>query len=320
MPGVRAVGGIDDLFILRQPGNLGLRAIDGRPAEMRAQWMPLAWDTVAGSYFEAMGVPLLRGRFFSQTDREGSPLVVVVDEEVARRYFPGEDPVGKRIKGQDERGRGDEWLTIIGVVSGTRRHGLERGFVGHIYEWYLQSGSAPRDLIIGVSGEPESMLAGLRQALRTVDRNAVISSVTTLSEDVAEQLAPRLFYTRLLTFFGVASVLLAAIGIAGVMYFSVARRRKEVGIRIALGADRSRIAGAVVRRSLLLAAVGAGVGIAAVWWAGSVIGRLLYGVTPWDGPTYLMVVGVLLLAAAVANLPAVYQAARVDPMTALREE
>lgn len=126
LPGTQAAGAVDSLFDLGQISNLGLRSIEGRAPEAKEHWTPLRWTAVRGDYFQAMGVQLLRGRYFSELDGPDSPLVTIVDGSMARRYWPNEDAIGKRFKGQDPRGKSDDWLTVVGIVRDMRRSGLER--------------------------------------------------------------------------------------------------------------------------------------------------------------------------------------------------
>jgi putative ABC transport system permease protein len=162
VPGVDAVGAIDSLFDLGSSSNLGLRSIEGHIPEPRDQWTELTWDTVSGDYFEAIGAQLLRGRYFSGEDRAHSPLVAVIDESMARRYWPGENPIGKRFKGQDRRGLNDDWLTVVGVVGDMHTHGLERQATPHVYEWYLQAGNATPDIVVRTTGDPRAIATALR--------------------------------------------------------------------------------------------------------------------------------------------------------------
>ncbi len=256
LPGVQAAGGISGLFELRQPSVLGLRSIEGRAPEPRDQWTPLTWTTVSGDYFSAMGTELLKGRLFSDQDVPNSPLVAIVDESLARRYWPGEDPIGKRFKGQDERGRDDEWLTVIGVVRDMRRHGPENQPTPHVFEWYRQSWGITPDLVVRTATDPLKLTATLRNAIR----------VTTMEEMLSEQISQRRFQTWLLGLFSVIALLLASAGIHGVMHYAVARRTHEIGIRMALGAQPRNVLGMVIGQGLVLALVGVAVGLLGSLW------------------------------------------------------
>ena len=320
VPGVKAVGAIDSLFDLGATNNLGLRAIEGRAPEPRSQWTALTWDTVRGDFFAAIGAQLIRGRFFSDADHSHSPLVAVIDESMARRYWPNVDPIGKRFKGQDRRGQNDDWLTVIGVVRDMHTHGLERTATPHVYEWYRQSGNATADILVRTAGEPDAIASSLRSIVRSVDPNAILSDMTSVNRQLQQQLAPRRFQTALLAIFSILALLLATVGIYGLMHFSVAQRTREIGIRMALGADRSGIVTMIVRESLTLSAAGLGLGLTMEWIATRALSRLLYGVTPSDPLTLLAASLLLLAASAIASFQPAFKAASIDPMLALRSE
>jgi predicted permease len=320
LPGVRAVGGIDGLFELGSPHIVALRSIEGRVFDPRERSGPLIWDTVCGDFFQAMGVPLLKGRFFSERDGPDSPLVAIIDESMARRYWPHEDPIGARIKGQDRRGRNDEWVTVIGEVGDVRNHGLDKPATPHVFEWYRQSGDMTPDLVVRTIGSPRALAGSLRSVVRTLDRTAILSPVTTLKQQLSEQLSPRRFQTWLLSLFSLIALLLSALGIYGVMHYSVAQRTHEMGIRMALGAQKSDVLQLVVGQGMILAVVGEGIGIIGALGITRFMSSLLYGVKPTDPVTFvavsLLLLGVALLA---CYIPA-RRATKVDPMVALRHE
>jgi len=319
IPGVQAVGAINGLFE-KQPDDFGVRVVEGRAPEPQTRLAPLTWDNVRGDYFQAMGAQLLRGRFFSEQDGADSPLVVIVDESMARRFWPGEDPIGKRFKGFDKRGHNDEWATVIGVVENMRRHGREQRLAAHVYEWYKQSGGATRDLVVRTAGDPRALGATLRNVVRSLDQTAILSPVTTLEQQLSDQLAPRRFETWLLSLFSLIAVVLASVGIYGVMHYSVAQRTHEIGIRMALGARAGNVVRMVIGQGILLASIGLGAGLAGSWWLTRLLSILLFGVTPSD-PVTFAAVSILLVAVAIlaSSIPA-WRAARVDPIAALRCE
>ena len=319
IPGVAAVGAIEGLFET-QPQDFGLRVVEGRAPEPQLKWSPLIWTSIRGDYFQAMGARLLRGRFFTGRDGPDSPLVAVVDESTVRRYWPGENPIGQRIKGFDRRGRNDDWVTVIGVVEDMRRHGREQKFAAHVYEWYKQSGSGTGDLVVRTAGAPKAFAASLRHVVRDLDRTAILSPVTTIEQQLSDQLAPRRFQTWLLSLFSLIAVLLASLGIYGVMHYSVAQRRHEIGIRVALGARPGSVVRMVIRQGLWLAAIGLGAGLTGGWWLTRLLSNLLFGVTASD-PLTFAAVSIFLVAVAVlaSSIPAL-RAARVDPIQALRCE
>ena len=317
--GVQAVGAIDGLFN-DQPKDFGLRAIDGRVTEPQTQWGPLTWASIRGDYIQAMSARLLRGRLFTEQDGPGSPLVAVIDESMARRYWPGEDPIGKRIKGFDKRGKNDDWVTVIGVVEDMRRHGREQKLASHVYEWYKQSGDATPDLVVRTQGDPTAFAATLRNVVRNLDRTAILSPVTTLEQQLSDQLAPRRFQTWLLALFSLMAVVLASVGIYGVMHYSVAQRTHEIGLRMALGARPGNVVRMVIGQGIALAAMGLAAGLIGAWWLTRLLASLLFGVTATDPLTFGAVGILLMIVAIVASAIPALRAARVDPLAALRCE
>jgi putative ABC transport system permease protein len=318
IPEVQAVGAIDSL-LNRQPGDFGLRIVERHPPEPRRQWTPLDWTTIRGDYFEAMGGRLLAGRLFAGSDSANAPLVVIVDETMARRYWPGENPIGKRFKGFDSRGHNDDWLTVIGVVQDMRRHGRERGPAAHIFQWYKQAtdNSTP-DLVVRTVGDPKILAPTLRNAVRSLDELAILYGPVTLEDRLSDQLSPRRFQTSLVSLFALAALVLACVGMYGVMYYSVAQRTHEIGIRMTLGAQPLDLLRMVIGRATLLASVGLGVGLSGAWWLTRLISSLLYGVKPSD-PLTLGTVSVLIIAvAALASLIPALRATKLDPLLALR--
>jgi predicted permease len=324
IPGVQAAGAINGLLTRNpsssNPAGFGLRGVEGKASESQAQWTPLDWTTIRGDYIQAMGSQLLRGRYFSERDGVGTPLEAIVDESMARRFWPGEDPIGKRFKGFDARGHNDEWLSVIGVAPDMRRHGLEREPTAHIYQWYKQSGEATPDLVVRTSGDPKALAATLRNVVRGLDRTAILSPVTTLEQQLAEQLSPRRFQTSLLGLFSLIALVLASVGIYGVMHYSVAQRTHEIGIRMALGARPGDVLRMVIRQGLTLAIAGLAVGLAGACWLTGVLSNLLYAVSPADPPTFLSVSFLLTAVAALASAIPAWRAAKVDPLLALRHD
>lgn len=317
IPGVQAVGAIDGLFDV-QPRDFGVRAIDGRAAEPRRQWAPLTWTSIRGDYIQAMGARLLRGRLFKEQDGPESPPVAVIDESMALRYWPNEDPIGQRIKGFDQRGKNDDWVTVIGVVEDMRRHGREQKLAAHVYEWYKQSGARTLDLVVRAQGDPKVLAATLRSVVRGLDRTAILSPVMTLEQELSDQLAPRRFQTWLLTLFSLMAVMLASVGIYGVMHYSVAQRTHEIGVRMALGARPENVVRMVIGQGTGLAAIGLGMGLIGAWWLTRLLQSLLFGVTATDPLTFGAAAVLLTVVAILASAIPALRAARVDPMAALR--
>jgi len=320
LPGVQSVGSIRQFFEDGDLRPLGLRSVEGREPEPENRWTPLVWTTVGGEFFSAIGALLLKGRLFSSQDGQNSPPVAIVDESMARRYWPGEDPIGKRFKGQDPRGQNDEWITVIGLVGDMRRHGLENQAVPHIFEWYKQSIHTPIPyLTVRTTDDPLKLVGSLRGAIRKLDDLVVISRVTTVQSQIEKQLAPRLFQIWLIGLFSVIALILASVGIYGLMYYAVTQRTHEIGIRMALGAQRGRILAMFIRRGMEMAILGLTVGLAGSLLLNRLIESLLYGVTPTDPVTFAGASILLLAVAATATLIPAWRATKVDPLIVMRE-
>ncbi len=318
LPGVERVGGISNMFELGEPPANSLRAVDGEPPESDTR-RPLSWTTVSGGYFQAMGIPLVSGRQFSERDQPGSGLVAVIDERMAQRYWPGRDPIGKRFKGQDRRGANDEWITVIGVVKDARRQGVERNPTPHVFLWHQQS-EITADWVIRTSVRPGSLVGAIRRAVLEVEPRLVINNLAPVGTLLAAQTAQRRFQTWLLTLFASLALGLAAVGIFGVMSHAAARRTHEIGIRMALGADRFTVIRMILARGIGLAIVGLAVGAACSLGASRLLTSLLFGVTPADSVTHISAAALLLFVAAGATFIPAWRASRVDPLVALRKD
>ncbi len=316
--GVVAAGAINDLFETGAPRSLTLRAIEGR--EVPSAPLPLKWTSVAGDYFRAMGAPLLEGRAFDDRDGAASPSVVVVDQSFARRFFPGESVLGKRIKGNDARGKDDEWLTIVGVVADMRREGLERRPTAHVFQWARQSGEATRDLLVRTSSDSRAMAATVRAVVRGADATAIVTSVTTLQGELDRQLESRRFHGAIITSFALLALGLAGLGMFGTVHYAVSRRTREVGVRLALGATAADVVSLFLRQvsgPVLTGAVGGSIAALGVARA---LASLLFGVSPLDPWTHAGALTTLSLVVVLASLIPALRATRVDPLLALRQD
>jgi predicted permease len=322
LPRVQSAGEVDTLFELGGVGNLGLRAIEGRAPEPKDRWTPLSWASIRGDYFQAMGTSLLRGRYFTPEDGRNSPLVAIIDESMARRYWPDQNPLGKRFKGQDPRGRNDDWLTVVGVVRDMRRGGLEKNPTPHVFEPYGQSvdGDRTADLVVRTTGDSRAAAAGLRTTARELSSTASLSNVSTMEQQLEEQLSPRRFQTSLLGLFSGIAMILAVVGIFGVMHYTVAQRAHELGVRSALGAQPRDALRLVLAQAAKLAFWGIAIGISAALVLTRLIASLLFGVGPTDAFTFVVVPVFLALVALLASYVPARRAMRVDPMVALRYE
>jgi predicted permease len=312
--GVIAVGAISTMFYTGDETKFGLRAVEGGQPEARERWTALSWSTISGDYFQALAVPMLHGRFFNDRDTKSTTPVVIVNETMARRYWPGQDPIGKGIKGFDPRGNNDEWVRVIGVVKDMRSRGLERAPMSQIYQAQAQSLGETDNVVI----RTDASVQMLRSVMRSVDQTAVLTDVSTLDAILREQNAPRRFQTVLLALFAGIALALAGVGIFAMMHYSVAQRTQEIGIRMALGARQLQVVQMVLREGIVLVAAGVGIGLAGSLALTRFIRSLLFEVQPGD-PLTLTAVSVLLIVTGMiaCYLPA-QRATRVDPMLAVR--
>jgi putative ABC transport system permease protein len=317
LPGVRAVGSISYLP-MSNVGRAGFFHIEGRP-QARPEDRPSSWiNVVGGRYFEAMGIPLRRGRFPGAADTETTGPVFVIDERLARLYWPGEDPIGRRLVWRS--GGGGLSGEIVGVVGSVRWIGVATSPQPTTYFWFPQDPSRELTIVARTVGRPVDMAASIAAQVMAIDPNQPVAEIRPMRDFVSADLARPRFTMLLLGGFAAAALLLAAVGIYGVIAFGVTERTREIGVRIALGADRRDVLRLVMQRGALLIGTGLAIGIVAALALGRVVADLVYGITPTDPAT---LVAVALFLAAVA-IPATYlparSAARVDPMVALRAE
>ncbi len=272
-------------------------------------------NQVSADYFKAVGIPLRAGRFFNERDVKGAQPVAIIDETLARREFPGENPVGKHIT---------FWNTsreIVGVVGAAKYWSLTGEPASHIYISYLQDNWWSMSLRVRAqSGDPMNLAVPIRAELAAIDKNQPIHSFKALEAQVAELIAPQRFTTALMAGFASLAALLAAIGIYGVMSYTVAERTREIGVRMALGAQTGNVMRMVLRHGMVPAVAGVTIGLAASFALTRVISGLLFDVQPTD-PTTLVTIALLLLAVALVSclIPA-RRATKVDPLVALRRE
>jgi len=281
------------------------------------------WQVASAGYFETMGMSLKRGRFYTDADNENAPVVAVVNETMANRYWPDRDAVGQRFRIGTAS---NPWITIVGVVGQVRHNAISETPRAEMYvphpQWAAAGASAPRGMtfVVRTAGDPMGVLAHARRTLRTLDPNLPMADARPLAQVVDDALATARFATQLLALFAVLALTLAAIGIYGVISLLVARRRQEIGIRMALGARPALILRMVIGRGLALAATGVAFGLAAAALLTGALGSLLYGVTRFDPVTFALVPGVLATVALLACLVPAGRAARLDPVRALRED
>ena len=320
LPGVTAAGAVGNLFFLDERRMHALRLVEGRAPEPKSSWKPLVWTQVAGDYFQAMGIPLLRGRYFNAQDRAETPPVVIVNETLARRYWPGEDPIGKRVKGFDPRGQHDDWVTVVGLVKDTRTGGMEKAPFSEIYEAQTQSNEQLGNLVIRTASEPAPVAAATRKIIHQVNPAATIPSIETMEQLLDAQLMQRRFETWLIGVFSAIALVLAALGVFAVMHYSVAAKRNEIGIRMAVGARAVDILKLVLSDGARVAFIGVMTGVVLAIWLTDAIRGMLFNVRSTDPATFTAAALALIAVALAASYAPAHRASRIDPMYALRHE
>jgi predicted permease len=275
-------------------------------------------NIVGDDFFTVMGLPLVLGRGFGPQDTDKSQKVAVISESMAKRFFPNGSPVGKRF-GINGPNSADQ-LEVIGVVKDAKYGNLKEQFRPMAYYPHSQSPDVLGNLVVRSSGSVSAIAPQIRQVLRQVDRNLPVDDVVTLEDQISRSLVQQKLVARLATFFGLLALLLACIGLYGVMSYGVARRTNEIGIRMALGARGSSVLWLVLRESLVLVTVGLVVGVLASLAVTKTAASLLYELKPNDPLTIATATLLLAAVSALAGYLPARRAARVDPMVALRDE
>jgi putative ABC transport system permease protein len=316
LPGVEAAAVVQSIPLDGQR-NFTTITIDGAPHDQSAEIPTVQGNIVSTDYFSLMRIPVRRGRAFGAGDTV--PPVAVVNEEAARRYFPGEDPIGRRLHFGPAR-PDPRWMTIVGVVGNVLSENLEVGPRPTVYRTLTQASTLSMGLVIRASGDLKSLGVPLARAVRAVDPDQPTFAVRTMSDVEAAGTASRRFAIRLVGGFAALALLLAAIGIYGVLAYLVGQRTREIGIRMALGARRSEVVGMVIRRAISLAARGVAVGALAALVVGQIVAGMLFRVRPYDPVTFVVVATLLTVTAVLAAATPALRAAQVDPIAALRTD
>jgi putative ABC transport system permease protein len=327
LPGVVSAAGINHVPIA---GDLWDRTfyIDGRPKPGPTDTPDAVYRIATPGYFQTMSIQLIAGRDIAATDNASAPPVVVINQRLARTFFPGQNPVGQHIALTSDASA--RWMTIIGVAKDAVEHDWSAKAAPEIYlaafqtpEFLGRTGlgnSAYITLVVRTAGDLAALTSSVKSAIWSLDSNLPISSVITMDDAVAQANAQPRFEMLLLAVFAAVALVLAAVGIYGVMSYSVAQRTHEIGIRISLGASRADVLRLVMRQGFSLALAGSAVGIVAAFFLARLIAKLLYGVPPTDPLTFVSLAALLLLVAMLASYIPARRAMRVDPMIALRHE
>jgi putative ABC transport system permease protein len=274
---------------------------------------------VTPEYFRVMGVPLVRGRTFSAADNAEAPRVVVINETMARRFWPGQDPIGRRFKYGGAQSQAP-WMSIIGVVADMRRTGYDNPVRYETFLPYMQRTTGALTLVVRTAGDPLAAVTAVRGAVRALDRDQPVFEVLTMDQLLANMVAQRRFSMTLLGTFAGLALVLGLVGVYGVTAYLVAQRTREVGLRIALGARPGQLVRMVVGQGMAVAGVGMAIGLAGAIAVARLMAGLLYEVSPLDVATLASVLVLLALATLVANWLPARRAARIEPLVALRAD
>jgi predicted permease len=292
-------------------------AIEGRPAGPGDPGPHGNIRNVTPGYFAAFSIPVREGRVFTEQDRKGTEPVVVIDENLAHQYWPNQDPVGRRM----HVGQNSPWATIVGIVGHVKHSALVGDSDKGVYYYPIsQSPAAQAYLVAKTSGNPASLATAFREAVHSVDSSQPVFDLASMEQRVAKSLGPRRFAVRLLGFFAAVALLMAALGLYGVISYSVTQRTQEIGIRMALGAERKQVLALIIGHALRLGIAGAIAGVLLAGIMAKLLASQLFHVSAFDPLTFLLMAAGLILVAMIASYGPARRATRVDPLVALRYE
>jgi putative ABC transport system permease protein len=316
LPGVNAVSAVNRLPISGgdPKGDLTIEGRTFGPGETPA----ISYRRILPNYFRVMGTPLLQGREFDDRDSGGQPDVVMINQKMARRYWPNDDAVGKRIKiGPPEN---QSWMTIVGVVGNVNHIGLDVEPDFATYEPHAKRPWSEMTLLVRTNVDPSTVIGPIRAEVKNAETEILIEDVITMSNRLQASIAPQRLNLVLLVSFAFVALVLAAVGIYGVMAQTVAQRTHEIGIRMALGAQMNDVLRLVLQNGMTLAVIGVAIGLTGAFWVTRLMAKLLFGVRPTDALVFASVAAGLLVVAFLACYIPARRATKVDPLVALRYE
>jgi putative ABC transport system permease protein len=320
LPGVQSVATRSHLPIALDEdyANLSFN-IEGQSYEPANR--PIAfYNAVSPAYFQTMEIPVLKGRSFDEHDVIKAQKVIIINETLAQRYFLGEDPIARRMTLNDVNPNEEDWATVVGIVRDTKPRELDREPVAEMYVPFAQQPRSSMVLMIRTTNKPEGLVAAVRREVQTLDKNQLVHNIRPLESVMSEAVATPRFRTFLLGVFAIIALILAMVGVYGVMSYTVTQRTHEIGIRMALGAQGSDVLKLVIGHGMALAFAGIGIGLVASFALTRVISKLLFGVKATDPVTFVVIALLLASVALLASYLPARRAAKVDPMVALRYE
>ncbi|MFL6500783.1 MAG: ADOP family duplicated permease [Candidatus Udaeobacter sp.] len=319
LPGVRSAAVAGNLPLTYNGDSMTI-GVEGVPDPPSGQRPDVIFRAIGPGYFNTMGIPMVAGRDFTDQDNGGAKDVVVISEKTAQHFWPGQDPIGKRLKPGSSTSK-SEWREVVGIVKDVRQNDLIAPPKMQMYLSFRQlKDVAANALVVRTTVEPMSLAASVRNAIWSVDKDQTVADIDTMDHIVAKAVARQRFSMVLLGVFAALALLLASVGIYGVMSYSVAQRTREIGIRMALGARRADVLQMTVRQGLKLVGAGMILGLAAAFLLTRVMATLLYGISATDPITFVGISVVLLAVAVLASYVPALRATRVDPITALRAQ
>jgi putative ABC transport system permease protein len=313
--GVQSVGATTALPLTISVSGSDFR-IEGQPEPEPGQEMIINTSSVSSNYFKTLGVPFLKGRDFSDRDKSDMPKVAIINHNLASVYFPNEDPLGKRITFDD----GESWSSIVGIVGDVKRLGLDSSAQPEVYFSYLQVAAPRMSVVVRTAGNPLSLAAVVKSQIQTIDKDLPVDEAQTMQTLLAESHSGRRFNMLLLSVFAVVALVLAIVGIYGVMSYTVAQRTHEIGIRMAIGAQSRNVFQMVIGQGMMLAMIGVVVGLVASFGLTRLMTTMLFGVEPTDPATFVVISMLLTVVALAACYVPGRRAVKVDPLVALRNE
>lgn len=315
LPGIKSAGATTGLPLTLSLSGSDFR-IEGHPEPEAGKEMIIHTRSVSPDYFGTLGISLIKGRDFSERDKSDAPKVAIINNDLARIYFHNEDPIGKRITFDD----GESWISIVAVIGDVRQLGLDSSAKPEVYFPYLQVAAPSMSLVVRTTSNPSSLAGAVKSQIQMIDKDLPIDDAKTMQQLLAESVSGRRFNMLLLTVFAMVSLVLAIVGIYGVMSYSVTQRTHEIGIRVAIGAQSRDVFRMVIGQGMMLAMIGITFGLVGAFALTRLMTTMLFGVEPTDPATFVSIAVLLTSVALVACYIPARRATKVNPLLALRYE